>query len=207
MALHECRVVAVEGTHASGKTTLVHALTAHYRAQGVLVDCVDEPARSSPFVEDVVLRGEGHFDIELEVDLFAAQLTTQLRASRHNALVICDKSIFNVAAYARLVLADRLPLLPAGTGPVLDAIDTFCAAWAYTYDLILYCPDHYAPDGDPLRARVNGLQTAAGDAVRDSCRAAHNSPIELPPGLDVGGRVAAAASHIDPLIWRLLHPR
>jgi thymidylate kinase len=45
-------LVAIEGTHASGKTTLVHALTAHYRERGVLVDCTAEPARTSPFIEE-----------------------------------------------------------------------------------------------------------------------------------------------------------
>jgi hypothetical protein len=29
MSVNGCVVVAIEGTHAAGKTTLVHALTAH----------------------------------------------------------------------------------------------------------------------------------------------------------------------------------
>jgi deoxyadenosine/deoxycytidine kinase len=29
--MRKCAVLAVEGTHASGKTTLTHALAAHYR--------------------------------------------------------------------------------------------------------------------------------------------------------------------------------
>src|SRR5690606_25569433 len=39
MSVNGCVVVAIEGTHAAGKTTLVHALTAHYRERGVLVTC------------------------------------------------------------------------------------------------------------------------------------------------------------------------
>ena len=39
--LRTCLVVAVEGTHASGKTTLTHALAAHYRGRGVHVACVN----------------------------------------------------------------------------------------------------------------------------------------------------------------------
>src|SRR5439155_11276189 len=73
VSVRGCVLVAVEGTHASGKTTLVHALTAHYRAQGVLVDCVPEPARTSPFIEDTVIHRTGGFDLTTEVDLFAAQ--------------------------------------------------------------------------------------------------------------------------------------
>lgn len=35
--------VAIEGTHASGKTTLIHALTAYYRRRGVNVAAMGEP--------------------------------------------------------------------------------------------------------------------------------------------------------------------
>lgn len=104
MTVRDCVVVAVEGTHASGKTTLVHALAAHYRARGALVDCAAEPARTSPFIEETVIYGKGAFDLVTEVDLFAAQLTATLRAARHQHLLICDKTIVNVLAYARMVL-------------------------------------------------------------------------------------------------------
>ena len=77
-------MIAVEGTHASGKTTLTHALAAHYREQGIHVATVEEPARHSPFVEEIVVHGKGCFDLETEVDLFAAQLSAQLRAARQH---------------------------------------------------------------------------------------------------------------------------
>ena len=99
----------VEGTHASGKTTLTHALAAHYRERGIHVATVEEPARHSPFIEEIVVHGKGQFDLETEVDLFAAQLSAQLRAARQHTMIICDKTIANVLAYARLVLTD-----PAG---------------------------------------------------------------------------------------------
>jgi thymidylate kinase len=72
--LRDCVVLAVEGTHASGKTPLTHALAAHYREQGIHVATVEEPARNSPFIEEIVVHGKGQFDLETEVDLFAAQL-------------------------------------------------------------------------------------------------------------------------------------
>jgi thymidylate kinase len=68
VSLRGCVLVAIEGTHASGKTTLVHALTAHYRARGVLVNCTGEPARTSPFIEEIVVHGKGVFDLATEVD-------------------------------------------------------------------------------------------------------------------------------------------
>jgi thymidylate kinase len=142
MSVHGCVVVAIEGTHASGKTTLVHSLTALYRARGVLVDCTDEDesARTSPFIEETVIHGKGTFDLVTEVDLFAAQLTATLRASRHQDLLICDKTIVNVLAYARMVL-------PTPTGSpdaaVVDAMTSFCGAWGPTYDAVFYLPDRY----------------------------------------------------------------
>jgi thymidylate kinase len=73
-------VLAVEGTQAAGKTTLVHALTAYYRERGVHVACTGEAARVSPFIDDIVLHDAGTFDLTAEVDLYAAQLSAQLRA-------------------------------------------------------------------------------------------------------------------------------
>src|SRR6266700_780046 len=108
--LRDCAVLAIEGTHASGKTTLTHALAAYYRERGIHVACVEEPARHSPFIEEIVVHGKGRFDLECEADLFAAQLSAQLRAARQHTMIICDKTIANVLAYAWLVLpaADRV---------------------------------------------------------------------------------------------------
>lgn len=102
MSVRGCTLVGVEGTHASGKTTLVHALTAHYRERGVLVDCTGEPARTSPFIEETVIHGKGVFDLATEVDLYAAHLSATLRGARHHHLLICDKTVVNVLAYARM---------------------------------------------------------------------------------------------------------
>jgi len=62
--LRDCVVIAVEDTHASGKTTLTHALAAHYREQEICIAAVEEPARHSPFAEEIVVHGQGRFDLE-----------------------------------------------------------------------------------------------------------------------------------------------
>ncbi|WP_226961835.1 MULTISPECIES: nucleoside/nucleotide kinase family protein [Streptomyces] len=100
MPIRDCTVIAIEGTQAAGKTTLVHALTAHYRERSVNVTCTGEPARTSPFMEAVVLHGQGTFDLAAELDLFALQLTTPLRAARNHRLLITDKTPANVLALA-----------------------------------------------------------------------------------------------------------
>jgi hypothetical protein len=189
--------VGIEGTHASGKTTLVHALTTHYRARGVLVDCVGEPARTSPFIEDIVIHGNGAFDLPTEVDLFAAHLSATLRATRHQRLLICDKTIVNVLAYARMVVP-----APPGTrlADVLDAMEAFCRAWASTYDAVFHLGERYQPPADPMRAKVAHLQADTATAVRAACATVKMPLIDVPTGLDLAARVAWIAGRVDPLL-------
>ena len=68
------------------------------------MECTGEPARTSPFIEEIVIHGRGRSDLPTEVDLFAAQLMEQLRAARYQRSLICDRTVANVLAYARLVL-------------------------------------------------------------------------------------------------------
>lgn len=194
MTVRGCLVVAVDGTSASGKTTLVHALTAHYRSRGVLVACTGEPARTSPFIEEIVLHGKGEFDLATEVDLFGAQLSATLRAARHQELLVCDKTVVNVLAYARLMLAE---------GPVtavLDAMAAFCRAWSPTYDAVFYLPDAHPGAADPLRAKVNHLQDRTDTVLRSTYEDVGVPLRVLPAGLELSALVAAAGREVDVLL-------
>lgn len=196
--MRDCAVLAIEGTHASGKTTLAYALTAHYREQGIHVATVEEPARHSPFIEEIVVHGRGQFDLETEADLFGAQLSAQLRAARQHSMIICDKTIANVLAYARLVLD-----APADgrEAEVLAAMESFCRAWAPAYDAVFYCCDNYTQQqtGDPYRAKVLGLQSAADRVVRQTCAAAGQHVIDIPPGMTTAERVNWISSQVSRL--------
>ena len=186
--VRDCVVLAIEGTHASGKTTLTHALAAHFREQGVHVTTVEEPARGSPFIEDVVVHGKGQFDLVTEVDLFAAQLSAQVRAARQHTMIICDKTIANVMAYARLVL----PAPPGSRAAAcLEAMEAFCRAWAGVYDGVFYCCDQFAQEqpGDPYRSKVLDLQLAADRVVRATCATVGQHVIDIPPNMTTAGRV------------------
>jgi predicted ATPase len=187
--LRDCVVIAIEGTHASGKTTLTHALAAYYRERGIHVATVEEPARHSPFIEEIVVHGKGQFDLETEADLFGAMLSAQLRAARQHTMIIADKTIANVLAYARIVLP-----APAGSrqAAVLTAMEVFCRAWAPLYDVVFYCCDTYAQQqaGDPYRAKVLDLQSAADRVVRQTCAATGQHIIDIPPGMTTAERVA-----------------
>lgn len=196
MPIRACAVIAIEGTHASGKTTLLHALTAHYRQLGVNVTAMGEPARSSPFMEDVVLHKLGDFDIVAEVDVFAAHLRAQLRAARNHQLLIADKTIINVVAYAMMLL-DRSNDLH--TADVLNAMVGFCRAWSHTYDVVLYTQDRYQQPSDGFRAKVADLQEPA-DAILRRLYGSLNVPlIEVPLGLDTTERVSWATKQVAEL--------
>ena len=196
--LRDCSMLAIEGTHASGKTTLTHALAAHYRERGIHVATVEEPARHSPFIEEIVVHGNGTFDLETEVDLFAAQLSAQLRAARQHAMVICDKTIANVLAYAWLVL--ETPPRSRATA-TLTAMEAFCHAWAGTYDAVFYCCDRFSQHqvGDPYRAKVLGLQPAADRVVRSTCATVGQRVIDIPPNMTTGQRVEWIAQRVTKL--------
>ena len=196
--LRDCVVIAVEGTHASGKTTLTHALAAHYRERGIHVATVEEPARHSPFIEEIVVHGKGQFDLETEVDLFAAQLSAQLRAARQHTMLICDKTIANVLAYAQIMLETPPHSRAAVT---LDAMNTFCRAWAGTYDAVLYCCDRFSQHqyGDPYRAKVLDLQSAADRVVRSTCASTGHKVIDIPPGMTTTERVRWIAARLTRL--------
>jgi thymidylate kinase len=107
MALRNATLVAFDGTHASGKTTLIYAVAAQLRRQGVHVGILGEPARTSPFVDDVVIHKADEFDMLLELDLFAAQIRNCVRAARQYDVVLADKTLTNVLAYCKLVSQHR----------------------------------------------------------------------------------------------------
>ncbi|MGW0569908.1 AAA family ATPase [Streptomyces tauricus] len=196
MPIRECRVIAVEGTQAAGKTTLVHALTAHLREQSIGAACTGEPARTSPFMEDIVLHGKGNFDLVAELDLFAQHFTVPLRAARHHQVLITDKTPANVLALAGLVLDPTEP----GVAAVLTAADAMCRAWMpIAYDAIVYCRDRYdqKAGGDRMRAKVLGLQEEADEAIYQACRSTDVPMLELPTGLTVAQRVHWAVGRLE----------
>jgi predicted ATPase len=198
MPIRDCRVIAVEGTQAAGKTTLVHALTAHLREQSIGVTCTGEPARVSPFMEEIVLHGQGNFDLVAEIDLLAQHFTVPLRAARQHQVLITDKTPANVLALARLVLDPTEP----GTAAVLSAAEALCRAWMpLAYDAVVYCRDRYdqKAGGDRMREKVLHLQDEADDAIYQACRASGVQLLEMPTGLTVAERVQWTVERVDEL--------
>ena len=196
--LRDCVVIAIEGTHASGKTTLTHALAAYYRERGIHVATVEEPARHSPFIEEIVVHGKGQFDLETEVDLFGAQLSAQLRAARQHTMIIADKTIANVMAYAWIVLQT-----PPGSreAAVLEAMNGVLRSLGADLRRRLLLLDRFDQhqQGDPYRAKVLDLQTAADRVVRSTCATVGQRVIDIPPNMTTDERVRWIAARVTRL--------
>jgi predicted ATPase len=198
VALRHAKLLAFDGTHASGKTTLIYAVAASLRRQGVHVTTLGEPARTSPFVDDVVIHKTGGFDMALELDLFAAHITNSLRAARSHEVVLCDKTPTNVLAYCKMLLKVKPGTWDA---EMADAMDGFCRAWGQAYDAVFFCQDHYGTGqrGDKYRTRVADLQVQADSLVRAQYTRLGQQIIEIPRGLDIEKRARWVVARIKKL--------
>ena len=191
MSIHGCPVLAIEGTHSAGKTTLARALTEHYRGAGLDAVFFPDPARDSPLVAAVVADPARSFDVTIEVDLIAATISGQIRAASGRGLLVVDKTAANVLAYARLLLAEI-----DQEAPELLAALHLCRAWQ-PYDLVVRCTDHFPIDlaDDPYRAKVTQLQASADDGVDVVLAEAGYRVVDLPAGLSTPQRIEWVTTH------------
>jgi len=113
-------------------------------------------------------------------------------------MIICDKTIANVLAYARLVL-DAPP--DSRTAASLAAMEEFCRAWAWAYDAVFYCRDQFGQRqvGDPYRAKVLELQPVADRVVRTTCATVGQRVIDIPPNMTTMQRVQWVADQVNEL--------
>ena len=147
-------------------------------------------------MEDIVLHGEGNFDLVAELDLFAQHFTVPLRAARHHQVLITDKTPANVLALARLVLDPTEP----DTALVLGAFEGMCRAWMpIAYDAIVYCRDRYdqKAGGDRMREKVLNIQDEADPAIYEACDSTRVPMLEMPTGLTVGQRVQWTMERVE----------
>ncbi|GAB4077533.1 AAA family ATPase [Nostocoides australiense] len=182
--IRNCSVLAIDGTHNAGKSTLAAALVDYYAAGGVDVIHVDDQARSSGLITAIVTDPDGTFDLVAELHLLASTIARQIDAAAGHQLLVTDKTVANVLAYARLLMA--------GPGhEVITAAAALCAAWQ-PYDLVVRCRDHYPIDldADPFRNKVHALQAAADLAVASALADASYPVAELPTGLTTDSRLA-----------------
>ena len=88
-------------------------------------------------------------------------------------------------------------------------MEAFCRAWASTYDVVFYCCDRFAQHqaGDPYRAKVLDLQSAADRVVRSTCATVGQRIIDIPPNMTTAERVSWIAARVTKLgITAAAHP-
>ncbi len=195
MAIRSCRVLGIEGAHGTGKSTLAQALAAHYKERHIHVGTLWECARTSPFVEEVVVHGKGEFDMSAELDLLGAQIVQEQRLARHHELLICDRTVTNILGYARLLLSASESSWEA---EVLDAMETFCRAYVKQYDLVVFVSDFFdlSLTKDPFRPRDPAFQRAADQGIRNACRDLGLRTLDLQPGLAMQEKVRQVVAEI-----------
>ena len=192
MPIRDCTVIAVEGTHASGKTTLVHALVSYYRERGIHATCVDEPARSSPFMEDIVLRGQGTFDVIAE--------PRHVRCPAHHPAPGGPPPQRPGRRPRRRSTSwpTRGRCSPRRTPPSSTRCSRYARATAGLYDAVLYATDTFDPHqpGDALRAKVAGQQAGIDAALRETAAQAGITLTDIPRGLATPDRVRWVSEYL-----------
>jgi thymidylate kinase len=88
------KIIAITGTHGTGKTTLTFALAMHYKHQGANVKIIQEVARSCPFpLNDKMTR-------ETALWIYHEHSKKELEARKDHDIVICDRTAFDSFVYA-----------------------------------------------------------------------------------------------------------
>lgn len=180
--IRNARLIAVEGTHGTGKTTLVHALASRLKEAQTHVGVQEDAARVSPLVEDVMVHGRGEIDLSTEIHLLASQLAGEQSLARHHELVLCDKSAVSVIAYTRLYVA----AMDQGDEALFQAMGELVQRYAGRYDGIFFLADLYEIHEtlDPYRpVNLPLKRERAGELIRAELEAADVRVHDVPTGL------------------------
>jgi len=88
------KLIAITGTHGTGKTTLSFQLAAEYKKLGANVKIIQEVARSCPFpLNENMTR-------ETALWIYHEHSKKELEACRDHDVVICDRTSFDSFVYA-----------------------------------------------------------------------------------------------------------
>lgn len=193
--IRDARLVAVEGAHASGKTTLVHALTARLKEAHVHVAVHGDVARESPLVEEAIVHGKGEIDLTTELQLFAAQLAGEQLLARHHELVLCDKSLLSVIAYSTLFLDGKLD---ERERELLAAMRTMSHLYAERYDAVFLLGDLYPLEAtdDPHRLVEQDGRLRLAGLLAAECESAAVQLHRVPVGLSSAEKLAWVSERI-----------
>ena len=179
--IKDCLLIAFDGSHASGKTTLKYLVAAKLKEMGLNCVVLSEPARNNPLVDDVVLRNHEEFDIPLEVDLLMTHISSCIRGTRNGNVILSDRTPANVIAYTNLLVKTKddkeLEFWKKCVGLV--------EGWMKFYDLIFYCQDFYTEkeNQDKMRSKVVGMQQSVDLETRKQYEKFNYNLQYIPRGL------------------------
>lgn len=197
MPIGQCRLIGIEGSHGTGKSTLALAVAAECKRRHTHAACLTERARHSPFVEDAVIHKTGKITVHGELHLLASQIEYEHREARYHQVLICDKTVANVLGYSRLLLADNSSI---ATGQLIGSLQPFLTEYVKLYDFVFFCNDLYdlTTTEDPFRPRDALFQKQASAAIRQACTDLALPLIDIPIGLSHDERVAFVVQRICP---------
>lgn len=87
-------IIAITGSHGTGKSTLSFLLAAHYKKLGKNVKVVQEVARSCPFPIN------SGMTLEAALWIYYEHMKKELEACRDHDIIICDRTCFDSFIYA-----------------------------------------------------------------------------------------------------------
>lgn len=176
-------LIAFDGTHSCGKTTLKYSVAAKLKEIGINCVVLPEPARENPLVDDVVLRDVGKFDLFLETDLIMNHVSQCIRGIRQGNVILSDRTPINVIAYTNL-LVEHENLLDA---ELYRKCVSFVETWHKFYDLIFYCQDYYEIDVnvDNMRNKVIDIQVTVDEETRRLYQEYKGNIKYIPEGLSL----------------------
>ena len=181
-------VVAISGSHGSGKSTLCHEVVAELKKRGHRAGMVTESARSSHYLI------AGCKSPEMHMEVLCQHVLNEVRAARMYSPVVCDRSVFDCLAYARL----RFPLeFERRDNFFLNTIENFAHDYWQNYSLVLVTAGSFGnPEHDAIRA-TERVQVEEFDRELRRLLNKFSVPyVELPPE----SRVSAAMAIIEPLL-------
>lgn len=165
-------MVAIEGTHGAGKTSLMRSLAALLGERGHLPEIVEDQGRRSSYIQDGT-RGSSVGDVMLEVAIATARAHAELEAARRGQLVLCDRSVLAGLPYVDLGATSRL----VSDSALYDTLKSFLLAYARrAYDLVILVDRVFdqrdEQRADPLRPMDSALQATYRERIRDLLTAA-----------------------------------
>lgn len=190
MAIRSAKIVAIEGTHGSGKTTLVHSAVGYFRAMGINACDVPESARLSPFFESALLYDGPSIDKWAELHLIGDQIANEQARARVSDLLFIDRTVLNAASY-------WMVRFPACDDILFQRTREFLLEYARAvYDMVFFLRDTYPSSTDDLRETDETFRRDVELRLHVDLNEAGVKVIEVPKGIEIGDRLKFIADSI-----------